>query len=577
MKFTKFKIKNYRAIKEIELDLNYSINPIIGVNESGKTSILQAILCFDKGQDKLNSGNHLEYINRYDTINTVDCDIIAHLTLSNDDFDNMIKSIRVKTNHEVLEVLNAIRKNNEDIIVARRLSEENHPYILLNPKLSDSAIEKKILNYITSNQPYIQYFDDFTDRVPAEVVFNPDYISSGTIKGRNNNREWQFILEEIFNRAETEGFEDSKQEKPLQSFMKLKEKDVRDGVLYDVTDILENEIIDEWKKMKKRGHNKLADDSEKLELLINYDEPSYTFEFKVRDKSKGNKKRIFNITQRSKGFQWFFNYMIKLKFNPRYKGSIENSIYLLDEPGSYLHSSAQMELLKELQKVSQTNTLLYCTHSHYLLDPSVIKLGSIKIAEKKEANISLIKYGNYKSNSTHGALSPVYQALQLNYASDFLGKLVLFEGITDFYFFKLLQIHSNHLPKDIKLVAGSGSGASTNLISLGISFSDSFMVVFDNDKGGVDAIKKYKKSFGTEIEQLFAFYSPKKGQTLESLLSETDSKQLLSFTDVKDLKRAFGLFFYDHQDKHQVFIENLNKETMDNLKEILQTMNCLGL
>lgn len=573
MKFTKFQIKNYRAIKDIELDLNYSINPIIGVNESGKTSILQAILSFDKGQDKLNAGGHLEYTNRYDTINASDCDIIGHIELSDKDFEKMIKSLKIKSDDENLEIIGKTKKQKEAVIIGRRLSDEDHPYLLFHPKLVDKQIEKKILNYITSNQPYIQYFDDFTDRVPAEVVFNSDYITTGVIKGRNHNREWQYILEEIFNRAETEGFEDSKQEKPLQSFMKLKEKDVRDGVLYDVTDILENEIIDEWKKMKKRGHNKLADDSEKLELLINYNEETYTFEFKVRDKSKGNKKRIFNITQRSKGFQWFFNYMIKLKFNPRYKGSIENSIYLLDEPGSYLHSSAQMELLKELQKVSKTNTLLYCTHSHYLLDPSVIKLGSIKIAEKKEANISLIKYGNYKSNSTHGALSPVYQALQLNIANDFLGKVILFEGVTDYYFFRLCQEYSGLINKDIRLIAGSGSGASTNLISLGISFSERFLVVFDNDQGGENAIKKYKKEFGPEIVNLFTFYSGKTGTTLETLLSEEDSNFLLTITGVKDLKRAFGLFFYDCKTKHKEFIEKLNEKTKGNLKEILKKIN----
>jgi predicted ATP-dependent endonuclease of OLD family len=42
-----FSIKNYRAIKEIDISLRYSLIPIIGINESGKTSILQAILAFD--------------------------------------------------------------------------------------------------------------------------------------------------------------------------------------------------------------------------------------------------------------------------------------------------------------------------------------------------------------------------------------------------------------------------------------------------------------------------------------------------------------------------------------------------
>ena len=48
MKIVDFKIENYRAIESVELNLNFSMNPIIGINESGKTSILQALLSFDK-------------------------------------------------------------------------------------------------------------------------------------------------------------------------------------------------------------------------------------------------------------------------------------------------------------------------------------------------------------------------------------------------------------------------------------------------------------------------------------------------------------------------------------------------
>lgn len=575
MKFTQFTINNYRAINEINIDLSYSINPLIGVNESGKTSILQAILAFDKEQDRLTEGYHLECSNRYETIQNQDCQIIAHLELSDSDFDQLIKYLKVKTDDPIVNILKQFKKSKNHFVISRRLSSPSREYFLHTPSIEDPGHEKKIISFITSNQPYILYFDDFSDRVPSEVSFNVDYVKTGIIKGRIN-REWQLIIEEIFNRAGTT-FKSNKStnETPLQAFMKLTDKDIRDGVLYDITDILETEIITEWKKMKKRGHKQLADDSEKLELLINYDESASTFEFKVRDKSKGNKKRIFNITQRSKGFQWFFNYMIKLKFNPRYKGSKENSIYLLDEPGSYLHATAQRELLKELQKVSKTNTLLYCTHSHYLLDPTIIKLGSIKIAEKIEANISLIKYGNYKGSSHFGALSPVHQALQLNTTNEFIGKVVIFEGITDFYFFSMLQSASKLIKQDIRLIAGAGSGASTTLISLALSFSKNFLVILDNDKGGKDAKKKYSKEFEPSIMTHFKFYSDKNNSTLESIFSNNDSTALLNLTGVNSIKRALGILFYDMKDSHRTFIDGLSEETKTNLKKTLEAINLL--
>src|SRR5690554_5857546 len=96
MKFTRFEINKYRAIDRIVVDLNHQILPIIGVNESGKTSILQAILCFDKNQDKANKGDHLEYENRYPGIRKENCSITAHIQLNESDFEKLYESQKEK-------------------------------------------------------------------------------------------------------------------------------------------------------------------------------------------------------------------------------------------------------------------------------------------------------------------------------------------------------------------------------------------------------------------------------------------------------------------------------------------------
>lgn len=51
MKYTKFTIENYKGIKNLELDLaiqpDHKIYTLIGLNESGKTTILEAINDFE--------------------------------------------------------------------------------------------------------------------------------------------------------------------------------------------------------------------------------------------------------------------------------------------------------------------------------------------------------------------------------------------------------------------------------------------------------------------------------------------------------------------------------------------------
>lgn len=568
MKITEYRIRNYKAVKDTSINLNYSLNPIIGVNESGKTTILSAILAFDKNRDKVNSGNHLEYKNKYSTGATKDSKITANLTLDKTELQDLKKVLNLHS--ETLEY-NHISKFTEKtpFVLTRELSSPDKEYTLEDETFQEKN-KKIIITFLLKNLPYILYFDDFTDRVPEEIVFREDYKSTGKL-AFSKNREWQEIIVEIFRRAEVEGIDDD--ENPLKSFFHLSDKDQKDDILSDIEDILNKEIIDEWKRIKKSGFKNFADDSDNLSLELKCEENTFTF--KVRDKSNKEKKRTFNVSERSKGFQWFFNYMIKLKFNPRYKFKKENSLFLLDEPGSYLHSSAQSELLKELKSVSEKNTIVYCTHSQYLLNPQTIKLGSIKIAEKENSTINLIEYGKYKSKDDRGALSTVYQALNVNFTNDFVGKIVITEGITDFYFFDLLNKHTKSFKIPFKIIAGAGSGNSTNLISVGLSFSVNFVVLFDNDEGA-KALKKYKKEFGESIINHFHLYNSDKRFALEDFICDTDKEKLSKITGTEDTKRALALLYYDHPEKiKKEFIQNLEKETIQALTKTIERINSL--
>ncbi|MCK0131906.1 AAA family ATPase [Flavobacteriaceae bacterium F08102] len=569
MKITNFKINNYRAIEEINFKLNFSINPIIGINEAGKTSVLKAILAFDRTRDKINRGEHLEFKNKY-TIGTQKCSISATINLDKNEVKKFIEKLNLKTDSEDYKILSKINEK-FDFTLTRHLSNPDKNYSCVIDGTQEKTLDK-ITKYLVSNLPYILYFDDFADRVPEEIEFPADYRNTTNL-GRGKDREWKEIIQEIFKRADTEGIGESENENHLISYLKFEDEDTKDDILSDVEDTLNKEIIKEWKRIKKSGKS-FADDSDKLELVIVNHEN--TFKFKVKDKSHKDKKRTFDISERSKGFQWFFNYMIKLKFNPNYKGKLENSIFLLDEPGSYLHSSAQSELLNELQTVSKKNIIIYCTHSQYLLNPDVIKLGSIKIAEKKSSQITLQNYGNYKSTKNKGALSPIYQALQLNFAHDFIGKIVITEGITDYYLLSIIQKHTNLIAKDIKIIPSSGASQSSTLISIAIPFSENFVIFLDNDKAGIAAKKKYIKEFGEQISNhLHIYKSDESKYLLEDYLCSKDTENLLKITKSEDPKRALGFLFYDYKNNQKDFVKNLSKESLNNLSDITKRIKSI--
>jgi predicted ATP-dependent endonuclease of OLD family len=565
MKITNFHIQGYRAIADTKFPLLYSINPIIGINESGKTSILKAILAFDKKRDRFHNGEHLNFSNKYSLAQEQECNITISCTLDKGEIERLIKSVNLKTGHDDYSYISSI-DTNTIFSLSRNFAANEKKYVLINDSLSRTT-SNKLCKYLVNCIPYILYFDDFTDRVPEEVTFPEEYTETQKIPS-SRQREWQEIVEEIFRRA---GDTSNSQSNPLVDFLLNSDEDYKDDYLSDIVDLLNTEIIEEWKKVKKRN-KAFSDDSDNLELIIKHADNK--FHFKIKDRSYHDKRRTFDIVERSKGFQWYFNYMMKLKFNPNYKESFKNSIFLLDEPGSYLHSSAQKELLKELERVSKHNTIIYCTHSQHLLNPNIIKLGSIKIAERNNSVVNISSYGSYTGRKDKSALSPLYDALDINIMNEFEGRIVITEGITDYYLYEMIKSNTNMIDKNIRFIPGHGADQSSTLISLAISYSDGFLVILDNDEGGKKGEKHYKKVFGDEISNhIYKYYDNSGMFCLENLLSNSDVDRLKAITKSSDIKRGLGFLFYDYKNKQSTFFESIEEETIKLLSEPLDRIN----
>lgn len=559
-----FSIKNYRAIKEIDISLRYSLIPIIGINESGKTSILQAILAFDFRRDKYNKGEHLEYQNKYSTVDTTDSSVSATLNLTQQEIESLIADININTDSEDYNALSKFN-NETQFILIRELS-NNNEYKYINNDLTEQTTNK-VTCFLKNKFPFVLYFDDFTDRVPQSIEFKDTYATDGKLT-RGRKREWQEIIEEVFKRSNQENLNET--QKPLQTYMSVDNEDRKTDILSDIQSILNDVIISEWKNLKNTGGN-LADDSTNLELILE-NKSNSVFKFKVKDKSNSNKSRTFSINSRSKGFQWFFNYMVKLKFNPNYSGdTLENALFLLDEPGSYLHSSAQIELLKELKKVSNNNQVIFCTHSQFLLDPKTIELGSIRIAEKTGSEVKSFNFGDCKAKRDKGALTPIYQALNLNFAHDFMDDIVILEGITDFYLFELLKKYK-HISQHIKFIPGAGAENSSSLISIAIAFAENFLVLLDNDIDGKKAKIRYTEYFGDSIKNNIHFYNTKNSFKLESFLNAENKRQLKLISNCKDVKKSLSFLYYSKKNKEQKkFIQSIAKN--DSLVLIIKVIN----
>ncbi|MCY3005078.1 MAG: AAA family ATPase [Planctomycetota bacterium] len=89
------------------------------------------------------------------------------------------------------------------------------------------------------------------------------------------------------------------------------------------------------------------------------------------------------LGSRSKGFLWFFSF---LAWFGKQKKTKEPLILLLDEPGLFLHAKAQSDLLKYIEdELKGHNQVVYTTHSPFMVDPH--HFDRVRIVEDKSIDI----------------------------------------------------------------------------------------------------------------------------------------------------------------------------------------------
>ena len=131
MKFKKIEIKNYKGIEHAILELSNSpkgnVYTLVGINESGKTSILEAINSFEYNAEKDSSS----------VSNAVKPDL------------NQIIPIKEKANFNGdIELITTLELDAYDLVELKEWSKENCNFIITN-QISETTITQKY-SYINS-------------------------------------------------------------------------------------------------------------------------------------------------------------------------------------------------------------------------------------------------------------------------------------------------------------------------------------------------------------------------------------------------------------------------------------------
>jgi len=546
MKFLQFKIKNYKGIEDITFDLNKSpeanIFTLVGLNESGKTTILEAINHFnnyDDGFYALNESktvkneNSFIPITRRDNFNDT-ISIIVTLALEEGDLEKINEFVNQNTQFSQI-----IKK--DSLVYYRFYNYKDSQFVELSKrwtgfdallKSNGSRVHIDDKNYPKDNTsvatftrtliPSIIYFPNFLFDFPTRI-----YLES-KVDLSSKELFYQDLIQDILNSLQNDTnvkrhlidrIHDTSQRKNLDRLIQLMEK--------KVTDV----IFEAWNRIFKR---QIKDT--RIVIKYNVDGENLSFlQFEIESEDG-----IYELHERSLGFKWFFIFLLFTQFRPFRKDKPQNIIFLFDEPASNLHSTAQKQILKSFENLTNNSKVIYTTHSHHLINPNwlestyVVKnegliLENPETYNIKQTKITIESYREFAANHPHNTayFQPILDVLDYTPSNlETLPNCVFFEGKNDFYtlaYFDQIILENKYL---LNMAPSTGSGNLDTLISLYIGWGKEFIILLDSDKAGSAQKQRYLDRFGFIVE--------KRIYTLEDIDPNWKKKEIESLFDTTE-------------------------------------------
>lgn len=378
MLFKKFLIRNFKGIKSAEIELDRfgqgKVFTLVGLNESGKTTVLEAINSFSPDPTaepifqsdvfRRVEGTDLVPKHRKDNF-TGDVEIEAHLEYSDSDRNNIFQYFQRE--HGLQIDMNRLEAK---LIVEKKFSfdksdfknqkstwsislytktKKQQKYRRLNAK---EEIWQKAVAYIRTLIPTICYFPTFLFEFPARV-----YLSNTPDQYEPQNEYYRQIIQDILNSLErgltieehivarVEKLERG-QSWSLFAFLQSDRKEQVDAVMNHLGNQITKLVFTRWNEIFGSRFTKNI----KIEWNVEGapQEPSVYLSFSVQDGTS-----TYSIAERSLGFRWFFCFLLFTQFRNSRRGS--GTLFLLDEPASNLHSTAQHQLLASFDSVTEGN------------------------------------------------------------------------------------------------------------------------------------------------------------------------------------------------------------------------------
>ncbi|MDP3764848.1 MAG: AAA family ATPase [bacterium] len=464
MKLSRIKIRNYKSVAEAGFPIDQNLTTVVGANEHGKTNLLKAIKLLDfntpiQDSDKRISKNPI-------TDKVEETSIFYEFTLSDKDVEDIKGIFATLTETEepaktepqaegnALENVVVESPKKKDFSMGKDIELEisyhdgkENSYSITNPQELPEKYEQALTDFLQGKlEKNIFYFDTFEDRLSHR-------IAKAEITGKTND--------------------------VTNGLIKLAGLNTKEASIFEDTPIARQLILNGAKELTKQLKNLWIQGKEDdIQIRLNISNDGNFLNVDIEDFNTYG-----DISTRSRGFLFFLSFI--LKFKEYHDGDLKDFIFLIDEPGIFLHPRGQKDLLLYLESLSEFNQMIYTTHSPFMINRlNNFRVRVVSKDKEKGTQVDIKPYiHNWKSLR---ASLGMMLADSFYYADNNL----VVEGPSDrLYLLTLLKtFQENGLIKaDLNILSIIDSGGAPNTPSMcRIIYSEErpYVALVDSDKSG---------------------------------------------------------------------------------------------
>lgn len=483
MHIHKFQIKNFKSIKDITLYFNKDLNILTGVNNSGKTTVLEALSlwqeCFSKliteakrSEKGFKRGDYVlgPSYNRYFPFNEIN-------SVRSPNFEDIFHQ-RVKKN-EILLALTLVDEDAVELCIPFTISSSGSNYVI--------ALE----NYGSyDHRTFNDYFANLPNPISliystpvAQISLEEDFVTDPIIKEQLLVRKSETVLR---NR--------------LYRIINGLDAALNEAFQNDLNYVLYNSD----KKIEFKSETNIQKDAKAVVLC------------KV-----GSNDVFKDLSLLGSGTLQIIGILLNIHLKSLNKTDL--NIVLLDEPDSHIHRDIQRRLVEVFNKYGKGLQTFITTHNEALIR-SAAPYQVFHLEGKSTGEIRSIHFdidpghlGLHFKGIMPSNLSPVIRSIGNTTGLDFINaleadRLVFVEGEDDAKVFRiLLNQQLNNRKKYMFWVLGGISEIFENILSYkavfsnlknGTSLWDKSVLVFDKDELSNEHkdlfIQKFKEKLGIE-------------------------------------------------------------------------------